>query len=313
MFKAAINLNIQGIFPVRTVHFRSNFWGSNKSSSQTVSKTVEDTSKCFQNFLCCGSASLNTESIDYRHFCHFIIASPLLPTQNNSKPHITRPQVGQGERPLMPMWGGTTTPFGTSSTTSPATAAPWLQSRRVLASCHPALLMTVTLPFPLTHPTLLARTLPPPPDIWVRRLLEAWDFSICSALYPSIWSRADWDSGTVFQHVESRKSLFHNSAAQCASTWLLFRPLVIEAVGGGWSGGLGFLSCWLARESRRSSISPPPTPASVSLSASQQPSTGKTCGRSSDVPLMVSLPAAPASASGSSPRISLRLLFVSPT
>ena len=25
--------------------------------------------------------------------------------------------------------------------------------------------------------------------------------------------------------------------------------LVFEAVGGGWSGGLGFLSCWLARES----------------------------------------------------------------
>ena len=31
---------------------------------------------------------------------------------------------------------------------------------------------------------------------------------------PSIWSKADWDPGTVFQHVESRKSLFHNTVAR---------------------------------------------------------------------------------------------------
>ena len=78
---------------------------------------------------------------------------------------------------------------------------------------------------------------------------------------------ADWGSGTVFHHVESRKSFFHDTAAWCPNTGLLFRPLVFEAVGGGWSGGLGFLSCWLARESRRSTSLPSSDP---SLSFAQR-------------------------------------------
>ena len=191
-----------------------------------------------------------------------------------------------------------TTPFGTSSTTLPATAAPWLQSRRNAASCHPAPLMTVTFSFHPDPPDPSGRDLCRPADIWVPHgrsgQPEAWDFSICSARFPSIWSRADWDSGTVFQHVESRKSLFHNTAARCASS---------EVVGPAASASL---SCRRARESRRSSTLPSANPSSLSLSASQQPSTGKTRGRSSSVLLMISLPTAPVSAFRSLPRISPR-------
>ena len=34
-----------------------------------------------------------------------------------------------------------------------------------------------------------------------------WDVSISSALCPSVWSRADWDAGTVFQLVDTMISL----------------------------------------------------------------------------------------------------------
>ena len=93
------------------------------------------------------------------------------------------------------------------------------------------------LPPPPAEPDPSGRDLCCPADIWVPHgpsgLPEAWDFSIFSALCPSIWSKGDWDSGTVFQHVESRKSLFHDTAARCASTGLNVRPFVFEAVGGG--------------------------------------------------------------------------------
>ena len=63
---------------------------------------------------------------------------------------------------------------------------------------------------PPDPPDPSGRDLCRPADIWVHHgpsgQPEAWDFTICSALCSSIWSRADWDSGTVFQHVESRKS-----------------------------------------------------------------------------------------------------------
>ena len=84
---------------------------------------------------------------------------------------------------------------------------------------------------------------------------EAWDFSINSTLCPSIWSRAGWDFGTVLQCLESRKAFFHDTASRCASMGLFFRPLVLEAIGGGWSGGLGFSSS-LSHESHHSALLP---------------------------------------------------------
>ena len=78
------------------------------------------------------------------------------------------------------------------------------------------------------------------------------------------------------------------------SRWMLtlvdiFRPVVLEAVGGEWSGGFGFLCAWLSHECRRS-VPLPSTGLSLSLSpsASQQPSTGKRRGRSSNPTVPVS-------------------------
>ena len=109
-------------------------------------------------------------------------------------------------------------------------------------------------------PNPSGRDLCRPADVWVLHgpsgEPEAWDISICSALCASMWSRADWDSGAVFQHFESGR--------------LLFRPLVSEAVGGGWSGGLGFLFL-LARPGNL--VAPPPSPPPTpSLSFAQRTS-----------------------------------------
>ena len=151
-----------------------------------------------------------------------------------------------------------TPPFETFSTTSPATAALWLQSRRN-ASCHPAHPMTVTRPF---------RPRPLPPCRYLgptRPLVSARGLGLLDLQCP-----------LPLQLVQSRLGLGHGVPAcrvsqiplpRHRSTGLLFRPLVFEAVGGGWSGGLGFLSCWVARESRRSTSLPSSDP---SLSFAQR-------------------------------------------
>ena len=78
-----------------------------------------------------------------------------------------------------------TTPFATSSTISPATAAPRLQLRRNLASFHRAP-DDGDPPPPPDPPDPSGRDLCRPVDIWVPHgpsgQVEAWDFSICSAL-----------------------------------------------------------------------------------------------------------------------------------
>ena len=53
--------------------------------------------------------------------------------------------------------------------------------------------------------------------------------------------------------VESRKKSFLNTASQCAQVGIPFCPLVIEAVGGGWSDALRSVVSWIASESNRCS------------------------------------------------------------
>ena len=57
----------------------------------------------------------------------------------------------------------------------------------------------------------------------------------------------------VFSSVESRKRAFLNTASQCAQAGISFCPLVIEAVGGGWSDFLRSVVAWIASESNRCS------------------------------------------------------------
>ena len=82
---------------------------------------------------------------------------------------------------------------------------------------------------------------------------EAWDFSITSALRigPAPPDPAAFSG--VFSSVESRKKVFLNTASECAQAGISFCPLVIEAVGGGWSDSLRSVVAWIASESNRCS------------------------------------------------------------
>ena len=96
-----------------------------------------------------------------------------------------------------------------------------------------------------------------PADVWVPTGpsggQEAWDFSITSALClgPAFPDPAAFSS--VFSSVESRKRAFLNTASQCAQAGISFCPLVIEAVGSGWSDSLRSVVACIASESNRCS------------------------------------------------------------
>ena len=98
-----------------------------------------------------------------------------------------------------------------------------------------------------------------PADVWVPRgpsgNPEAWDFSVTSAfrLGPSTPDPAAFSS--VFSSVETHKRGFLDTASQCAKAGIHFCPLVIEAVGGGWSEALRSVVSWIASESGRHSSS----------------------------------------------------------
>ena len=98
-----------------------------------------------------------------------------------------------------------------------------------------------------------------PADVWVPRgpsgNPEAWDFSVTSAfrLGPSTPDPAAFSS--VFSSVETRKRGFLDTASHCAQAGIHFCPLVIEAVGGGWSEALRSVVSWIASESGRHSSS----------------------------------------------------------
>ena len=96
-----------------------------------------------------------------------------------------------------------------------------------------------------------------PADVWVPRgpsgSPEAWDFSVTSAfrLGPSAPDPAAFSS--VFSSVEARKRGFLDTASQCSQAGIHFCPLVLEAVGGGWSEALRAVVSWIASESNRHS------------------------------------------------------------
>ena len=56
----------------------------------------------------------------------------------------------------------------------------------------------------------------------------------------------------VFSSVEARKNSFLDTASQCTKAGITFCPLVLEAVGGGWSDALRSVVAWIASESKRS-------------------------------------------------------------
>ena len=96
-----------------------------------------------------------------------------------------------------------------------------------------------------------------PADVWVPREPgggpEAWDFSVTSAfrLGPAAPDPAAFAG--VFSSVETRKRVFIDTASQCSRAGIHFCPLVIEAVGGGWSEALRSVVSWIASESNRNS------------------------------------------------------------
>ena len=56
----------------------------------------------------------------------------------------------------------------------------------------------------------------------------------------------------IFSSVESRKNAFLGTASQCTKAGITFGPLILEAVGGGWSDAVRSVVAWIASESKRS-------------------------------------------------------------
>ena len=96
-----------------------------------------------------------------------------------------------------------------------------------------------------------------PADVWVPRGPgggpEAWDFSVTSALRLGPAAPDPAAFAGVFSSVETRKKAFLDTASQCSHVGITFCPLVIEAVGGGWSEALRSVVSWNASESNRNS------------------------------------------------------------
>ena len=113
-----------------------------------------------------------------------------------------------------------------------------------------------------------------PADVWVSRgvsgLSEAWDFSVSSILRSSLLSTAIPSVADVFHEVESRKNSFQNTATQVSALGASFRPLVLEACGGGWSHALREVIALVSSESRALRGSAGDTPSDVSLRISQR-------------------------------------------
>ena len=110
-----------------------------------------------------------------------------------------------------------------------------------------------------------------PTDIWVPSgssgLAEAWDFSISSLLRTSFFSSASPSVAGVFH-----ENSFQNTASQVAALGATFRPLVLEACGGGWSPALREVIAWVSTESRGLRGSDGDTTRDVSLRIAQRTS-----------------------------------------
>ena len=106
-----------------------------------------------------------------------------------------------------------------------------------------------------------------PADVWVpcgvSGLAEAWDFSVSSIFRSSLLSSA------IPSVAESRKNSFQNTATQVSALGASFRPLVLEACGGGWSHALREVIGWVSTESRAMRGSAGDTPSDVSVRIAQ--------------------------------------------
>ena len=85
-------------------------------------------------------------------------------------------------------------------------------------------------------------------------MAEAWDFAVTSGMQ-SEWLQRPADSvADIHEEYALRKREFQNTEAECSANRLRFRPLVIEAHGGGLSPDFRRAIGFLAR--RVSSMSP---------------------------------------------------------
>ena len=87
---------------------------------------------------------------------------------------------------------------------------------------------------------------------------------------PPLLSTSNPSVADVFHEVESRKNSFQNTAAQVASLGASFRPLVLEACGGGWSHALRETIAWVSTESRSLRGLAGSTPSDISLRIAQR-------------------------------------------
>ena len=92
-----------------------------------------------------------------------------------------------------------------------------------------------------------------PADVWVpwnpSGGQETWDFSTTSALRLGEALPDPAAFVGVLSSVEFLKNACLITASQCVQAGISFCPLVIEAVGGGWSDALQSVVCWIASES----------------------------------------------------------------
>ena len=97
-----------------------------------------------------------------------------------------------------------------------------------------------------------------------------WDFSISSLLRTSFLSSASPSVAGFFHEVETRKNSFQDTASQVAALGATFRPLVLEACGGGWSPALREVIAWVSTESRAMRGLVGDTPQDVSVRIAQR-------------------------------------------
>lgn len=81
-----------------------------------------------------------------------------------------------------------------------------------------------------------------PADVWVPHEAspqgEAWDFACTSGMRTDRLIRVGEDPATIFEDYEQYKRSYKNTDRECQGAGITFRPLVIEAHGGGWSSEL---------------------------------------------------------------------------
>ena len=90
-----------------------------------------------------------------------------------------------------------------------------------------------------------------PADVWLPRgpkgNAEAMDFAVTSGMQSALFRAVADDPMVVFERHEQQKRNYLQTYDQCRRAGFRFKPMVLEAHAGGWSGAFRGRMGWLAR------------------------------------------------------------------